>query len=173
MSEIWKPIKGYEGLYEVSNMGRVKSLARMVKHPAGGLLFKKEKILSFGRLNNFYPGVALCKNGIPKSTKVHKLVTEAFIGDIPPGFEVNHKNGIKTDSNADNLEIVLPKKNINHAYETGLNPRRRKIIRINDGKIFNSMTDAAKEINGNVSNIHKACNGQLKTHKGFSFAYYN
>ena len=107
MNEIWKEVKGYEGIYEVSNIGRVKSLK-----------FNKEKILKAGLNSNGYLTVSLCKYGSQKTRKVHKLVAEAFLYHTPCGFElvVNHIDINKTNNKVDNLELVTSRENSNRKH---------------------------------------------------------
>ena len=93
MEEIWKPIKGYESLYEVSNLGRVKSLK-----------WGKERILRTDKSNNGYLRVVLCKDGKKKKYLVHRLVCESFLPNSNNLPEVNHKDENKTNNKVDNLE---------------------------------------------------------------------
>lgn len=103
MKEQWKPVVGYEGLYEVSNLGRVKSLAREVVGHGGSTYRIMDRILkpAGGR----YPQVALCKGGTSKSYRIHTLVVEAFIGPRPTGgdYTVDHVNKDKKDNRVENL----------------------------------------------------------------------
>ena len=106
MEEEWRDIDFYEGLYQVSNLGRVKSL--------GNDKTKKEKILKFGKNKNGYLIVVLCKNGKRKNSKVHRLVATAFI-DNPSNFTmINHKDEDKTNNIVDNLEFCDAKYNLNY-----------------------------------------------------------
>lgn len=112
--EIWKPIIGFEGLYEVSNMGRVKSL-----HYWGGnrvSIMKPKK-------NERYVSIMLCKNGIHKTKLVHRLVYEAFVATLPKYkrtgcgndiYVINHKDENKHNNRLENLELVTHKQNINY-----------------------------------------------------------
>lgn len=116
MEEIWKDIRGYEGLYQVSNLGRVKSLERMTsqnKH-------LKEKLTCLNKLSHGYNNVGLCKQGKTKAFYVHRLVAEAFIPNPENKPQVNHIDGCKTNNKVDNLEWVTQSENMQHAYRTGL-----------------------------------------------------
>ena len=108
MKEIFKPIPGYEGLYEISNLGRVKSLK-----------FSNERILKPCLNNIGYPRVGLLKGGAQKNKFIHRLVLLAFIGESE--LQVNHINGIKTDNRLENLEYCTASENIRHSFDTGLN----------------------------------------------------
>lgn len=124
--EIWKPIKGFEGYYEISNMGRVKSLERMVPYRILGLYRKQEgQILSAASDGYGYLFVILNKNRTKKTGKIAILVAEAFVSGKKEGLQVNHKNGVKTDNRSENLEWVTPRENTLHAIEV-LGKRRDK-----------------------------------------------
>jgi hypothetical protein len=116
----WRPIRGYEGHYEVSNDGQVKSVARDCKEARWGKQLLSEKILKPG-FNMGYPRVALCKGGKIKNVSVHRLVADAFVhGKTEVKCQVNHINGIKHDNRYTNLEWVSPKENTIHAVRLGL-----------------------------------------------------
>lgn len=128
--EIWKDIEGYEGMYQVSNKGRVKSIKRTVKvegHPQYDHTTIPGKILSPQTNTNGYYHVCLFKNNKRKYKRISRLVAEHFIPNPENKPEVNHINGIKTDNYADNLEWVTCRENINHAHKNGLtNPAKGK-----------------------------------------------
>ena len=115
--EKWKDVKDYEGLYKVSNEGRIKQLERIVPTPNGGHYVEKEKIKKLN-FTGAYLMAALCKNGKVKKISVHRLVLNAFCGESD--LQCNHKNGIKTDNRLDNLEWTTQSENMKHAYSTGL-----------------------------------------------------
>ncbi len=125
MDEIWKYVVGYEKLYKVSNLGRVKSLKRVIKisgssyRPAYTRTHPR-KILARVPVGAGYLTVVLCKNGKTEQRYVHHLVWEAFVGPIPEKEEVNHKNGKKENCRLDNLETGTHRFNIQHALENGL-----------------------------------------------------
>lgn len=119
--EVWKDIREYKGLYQVSNLGRVKSLSRTYTRTIKGTTFKqnvKERILKQGE--SIYPLVNLYKKGKNKVIYIHTLVTEAFLGKKRKGLVVNHKDGNRNNNNIKNLEYCTQKENMIHARETGL-----------------------------------------------------
>jgi len=114
--EVWKPIPGYEGKYEFSNLHNVKSLSRFIKRGNGGF-WSKEKILKIFLEEGYYK-VGLCLNGKSKSFGIHQLVAMEFLNHTPCGFElvVEHKNQIRTDNRIENLEIITQRKNANKKH---------------------------------------------------------
>ena len=113
--EIWAWISGYEGLYQISNFGRVKSFPKRNFH---GTIILKPVIQKGGYLQ-----VLLCKGGNERYFRVHRLVAQAFIPNPNNLPEVNHKFGNKFDNYVENLEWSTKSANIQHAFEMGLNPK--------------------------------------------------
>lgn len=152
MLEEWKDIKGFEGYYQVSNLGRVKSLARKVKDYRGTkqnserMLRPKSK-----RIKNSYLIVCLSKDGVTTTHQVHRLVALAFLGD-GYGKEVNHKNGIKSDNRAENLEWATRKENLTHAHRT-LRRNNVPVRCVETGEVFISQTVAGEHYKTSATNI--------------------
>lgn len=174
--EEWKDIKGYEGIYQVSNLGRVKSLERIVLRNNKYDIHLKEKILYQG-IRSGYKVVFFKKDGIRKSYQVHRLVAEAFIPNTDNKKQVNHINGIKIDNNCFNLEWTTPKENIKHAYMTGLSKikNNKKVLQfdldMNFIKEYESLCEAERKTKVNHSNISKCCRGIFKQANGYIWRY--
>ncbi len=118
MPEFWKDIEGFEGTYQVSSLGRVKSLKRLTKeYPKKGL---RERIIKSSKTRTGYYIHQLCLNGIIKTETIHRLVAKAFIQNPENKPEVNHKFGIKSDNRFHQLEWSTCSENKRHAYKIGL-----------------------------------------------------
>lgn len=109
--EKWHPVIGYEGFYEVSNLGRVRSLDRNVTYRNGRNKDWRGQILKSSMTGSGYPGVELCRNGTGKTTLVHVLVAAAFIGPRPKGKHVAHYDGDKSNPKLSNLRYASPTEN--------------------------------------------------------------
>lgn len=175
-NEIWKPVVGYEGLYEVSNLGRVRSLDRYAKQPKGGLRLIKGRILNQYINRCGYLFVSLSKNGKVKKITIHRLVAQAFIPNPDNLPEVNHKDECKTNNRADNLEYCTRKYNL--YYGTGNSRRADKQskpvlqfdLQGNFIKEWSSLIEAGRNGFGQ-GNISLCCQGKQKFHKGFIWKY--
>lgn len=119
MREIWKDIPDYEGLYQVSNLGRVKSLERYVKHLSGSMKLLKERILVIIKNGGYYR-VTLSKNNIKKAKTIHRLIGESFIPNPNNLPFINHIDGNKLNNSVENLEWCTSQENCIHAVYTGL-----------------------------------------------------
>lgn len=118
-SEWWKDIKGWEGFYQISNHGRMRSLERFVHHKSGRAK-RKGKMLSFGIGPNGYYVAQLHRNGENKSVRVNRLVLEAFVLN-PDNYPIcNHRDGDKKNNHALNLEWCTHSQNTKHAFKIGL-----------------------------------------------------
>ena len=118
-AEVWKSIKGFEGLYEVSNLGRVRSVARKIRFGYGSEYQTSEEILSPHTARG-YKQIMLSKNGVRYYRQVHRLVSEAFIPNPNNYPIINHKNEIRDDNRVENLEWCT------HAYNLAYNGNREK-----------------------------------------------
>ena len=168
-NEIWRPVNGYEWLYEVSNLGRVKSLD--YNHTG------KERLMT-PQLSKKYYQVYLWKGGKPKGFKVHRLVWEAFRGPIPKGMQVNHIDENPANNALSNLNIMSPKENIN--WGTGIErraeQRNKTIVQYDmDGnfvKLWNSQKEIVAELHiGNSSHISECCPGKREHAHGFKWGF--
>lgn len=166
--EEWRPIKGYENIYIVSNYGNVRRLYK--KHPDGKPL--KPVINKDG-----YYRVTLSNNGVTKMKLIHRLVAEAFIPNINNYPVINHKDEVKTNNNSDNLEWCTVKYNTN--YGNGIEKRASKkripIKAIKDNQIlyFKSIKEASLALELNHANVIGCLKGLYgrKTCKGYKFEY--
>lgn len=159
--EYWKPIKGYEGLYMVSNWGRVKSIK-----------FGKERILKPVTNSSGYLLVGLYKNNIEKKYSVHRLVAEAFIPNPYNLPQVNHRDENKLNNNVDNLEWCTNEYNIN--YGTRTERYSKPVLQYTLDGEFVGEWPSARECgrNGfNQGSVSACCRGKLKTHRGFIWKY--
>lgn len=116
MKEVWKPVEGYEDLYQISNLGRVKSLKRRTKSG----FYNRIMMLKPSEHTDGYLQVVLYKNGQRKTYKVHRLVANAFLPRSENKTEVNHLDGVKKNNSVDNLSWCTRKENMKHAGEYGL-----------------------------------------------------
>ena len=180
--EVWKPIKGFEGLYEVSNLGNIKSFPRKYT-------IKKEKILSSCIMNNGYLCVALSKNHKGKTYLIHRLVAETFIPNPNNYSCINHKDGNKLNNKIDNLEWCSYSYNSKEAYRIGLkksvwkgkfdkeNSNSKKInqydLEGNLIKKWNSTMEIERQLGINHSNISACCKGRYKKSNGYIWRYIN
>lgn len=120
MEEIWKDIVGYEGLYEVSSLGSVKSIGRSKLVGINGGTYNLGDMLLKPRKSRGYNVVVLCKLGKTKNFLVHRLVAAAFLENKDNKATVNHINGNKTDNRLENLEWATPSEQQKHAFSIGL-----------------------------------------------------
>lgn len=185
MEKQWKPIEGYEGSYEVSNFGEVKSLERLDSRGR----HRKEKLLKPQKNSKDYLFVRLSKNGVEEPILVHRLVWQTFVGEIPPEWEINHLDENKENNHLENLEACSHEKNINWGT------RNAKVAATLKGKkrpdiaaALSKAVEAINKVTGRVvyvfpstaeagrqgfhqGAVAKCCRGELKSHGGFIWRY--
>ena len=170
MQEIWKDIKGYEGFYQVSNMGRVKSLDREIIYKDGRVYkYNGQIIKTYKNNNNGYLTVTLRKNSNIKTFDVHRLVALHFVEGYKDGLVVNHIDEDKTNNKYTNLEWCTY--SYNNSYGNHNINHSKKILCITTGKIFNSIKECCNEYDLDNSTVVKVCKGKRKQTKGYEFAY--
>lgn len=170
----WKPVVGYEGLYEVSNDGRVRGVSRVrngVK--TSGMELRQN-------MSQRYLKVKLYKDGSHRTLVVHRLVAKAFIPNPENKPQVNHINGDRTDNSVTNLEWCTASENQKHAFRTGLKDpedtaraTRKKVLQLDmNGNVireWRSLSDAARELGLQVSNISHCCKGRIGSTGGYKW----
>jgi len=155
--EIWKNVVGYEGVYEVSNLGRFKSLARIVKVRDFEYL-RKERVRRIKPDAYGYIPVVLQVDGVSKTSKIHIEVAKAFIPNPKKLPEVNHKDGDKGNNCVGNLEWSTRSDNMYHASATGL----RHKVKLNETKV-REIRELKKQgmLNREIADIYGVCHQQI------------
>ena len=180
MTEYWKDVKGYEGLYQVSNLGNINGLNRVLKNNH----VWKERILKPCKGSNRYLHVRLYKNGKVKTITVHRLVAEAFIPNPLNLPQVNHKDEDKTNNLVSNLEWCDCKYNINYgrrnekASKAMTNGKKSKtVLQLRkDGslvRIWPSASEVHKVLNYSQGHISECCRGERHLSYGYKWCYAN
>ncbi|PKI11019.1 hypothetical protein CW747_02455 [Staphylococcus shinii] len=171
--EIWKNIEGYEGMYQVSNKGNVKSLDRKVLKGNGQVQIVIGKILKLRKNKNGYLQVMLYNDG-RKNHNVHRLVANAFIKNINSKDDVNHLDEVKTNNNVQNLECVSHKENMNYGTRTYRTTNKLSIpiigVHIVTGHIINFTSAKEASRNGfHQGTISSVLRGEAEVHKGYKW----
>ena len=179
--EIWKDIENYEGLYQVSNLGRVRSF------PRRGTRDRNIHILSPGITRKGYLQVSLLKNGKSHPYRVHQLVGKAFICNTYAKEQINHINGVKTDNRVENLEWCTNNENMLHSWKTGLRSKEKSYHYSKDNvlsvtvdqyslsgefiKRWFCVKDIERNLGFNNKNICACCRGKRPTAYGYRWKY--
>jgi NUMOD4 motif-containing protein/HNH endonuclease len=178
--EIWEDVKGYEGIYEVSSNGRVKSLDRKSAHGRCGTVKLKSKILKPYSCNGRYPRIPLCKEGRVKMHYVHRLVAEAFIDNPLNKPEVNHIDEVKNNNKAENLEWCTRMENVHHgtAIERAAANRAKNMAFVDQYnskfqliKRYKSKAELERQTDYDISRIINCCEGASIVGYGFIWRY--
>lgn len=176
MEEEWRDVNGYEGIYQISNLGRLRSLDRKVKGKNNSLRLLKGKILKFSKNLSGYPVRLLSRESTRTSFSIHRLVANAFLKKEKGKDYINHKNEIKTDNRVENLEWCTA--SYNNKYNgraIKINAKRRKPVKatnvISGEEIWFISISYAHKAGFDLAHIHDCCNGYRKTHKGYRWEY--
>ena len=186
MEEIWKDIYyynepkkewvDYRGLYQVSNFGRVRSLDRIGRNGRGIMVYKG-KYLKTSKNGKGYLHVRLCKDGIPKSYKISRLVYFTFNPDADTKLQINHIDEDKLNNRLDNFNLMTCKENNNWGTRNirSALAQSKTVLQFDKNgnfiKEWPSINEAARITNMPASNIVRCCKGRRKTHKGFIWKY--
>jgi hypothetical protein len=163
--EVWRDVPGYEGLYQVSNLGRIKRL----------FCNGNENFLQGKHDKDGYITVILSRKQTKKYCRLHRLIAKAFIPNPGGKAEVNHKDRNKRNNEVSNLEWVTPAENTRHCIDTGRPTHKRAILQYTKDMeliaVWDSLKEAAKQLNIGDSNICSCCAGRLKTSGGYIWRY--
>ena len=183
--EIWRDIPGYEGLYQASSIGNIRSLDHYVECydiSTGGVSKRlvKGKLLVPGKTGNYrkYYSVSLCKNGITRTHRVAVLVMLTFVGPRPDGMEINHIDENTFNNSISNLEYCTKLRNNNWGTrkERISDKLSRPIAQLTiDGKLIRvwvSQEEIKRRTNYTQSCISRCCNGKQKTAYGYKWNFY-
>ncbi|MDN3048054.1 NUMOD4 domain-containing protein [Enterococcus faecium] len=166
MCEIWRDIEGYEGLYQVSNLGGVRSLDRLIERKDGKKCLRKGKSLASADNGRGYLVVCLYKDGIQKSVHIHKLVAEAFISNPENKPTVDHINRVTTDNRAQNLRWATMSEQADNR------DREKPVTGIKgDTILYFKSAKQAEKYGFKQSAICLCCQGKRKTHHGYKWQY--
>ncbi len=178
MDEIWKDIEGYEGKYQVSNLGRVRSLPRIcISSNASGeyRFLTKVKILRTFEQNNGYRRISFGKGKDKRAFLVHRLVGFAFVPGYREGLFINHKDENPSNNRADNLEWVTAHENNIYGNHIENCQRHRAVEQLTkDGHFiqrFDSIKEASKATGCRTTSIQACCKGRFKSSLGYRWRY--
>lgn len=170
VNEVWVSVKDHEGLYEISSLGRIKSLDKSWVTNIGGPCKKAGKLLT-PSANNGYYHIKLWKEGQSKWYQIHQLVATAFIPNPKGKPQVNHKNSTRSDNRVENLEWCTPKENLVHASEKGRlkNINGKMVVNITTGQTYKSCKEASEFSGLNYQTLRAYLNGGLPNKSQFQY----
>ena len=176
----WKPVPQYEGLYEVNNLGDVRSVSHVVNFVWGTRYTKPKLLRQVANKKTGYMSVCLCKGNKKKMVLVHRIVAMAFLENENDFPQVNHKDENKRNNSADNLEWCTAKYNNNYGTVKSRISKKNKIAKCKpvaqliNGKIIRVFPSAisASDI-ADPCHIGKCCNGKRKSAGGYQWAFVN
>lgn len=164
MKEVWKDIEDYEGLYQVSNLGRVKRV-------------ESDRVLKKFKYTGGYLKVTLSKNGVKSNHKIHRLVAQAFIPNPDNKPQVNHIDEDKTNNRVDNLEWSTATENANHGTRTERMAKTRSIpilatnIKTGEVEEFYGARECGRQLGLNQGHITSVLKGRRRQTGGYTFKY--
>lgn len=183
--EIWEYVPDYEGIYQASTLGRIRSLDRYTNHRHGGKTFVKGMMLKQHISNSGYYRISLHKKCVEKQHSVHRLVLLTFIMNPKNKRTVNHKDGNKLNNKLENLEWATYSENELHAYRIGLKKSfvhiatektKRKVLMLSlSGESllwFDSQKEANNMLGIDSRRISDCCRGIRKTAGGYKWEFY-
>lgn len=187
IKEEWRDVVGYEGYYQVSNFGQVRSVDRIIEHH-GYKQFWHGKLITKNKYNytkpNLYILVSLNRGGVSNIKGVHRLVAEAFIPNPENKEQVNHKDGNKHNNCITNLEWVTRSENISHAWKIGLQPKdysqlksssdkariinNKPVLCVTTGEVFENRVVACKALHLDHNGVYLSIK-ENRPYKGYMF----
>lgn len=176
-NEVWVDVKNYEGRYQISNMGRVRSVDTVLRNTKNSFMLKKGSLKKSTDNGKGYQIVSLSKNG-RKNHYVHRLVAFAFIENPMNYLEVNHKDCNKKNNKACNLEWCNRVQNLKHAVTLGRTCNNRKhtmpvigINKLGEKTTYESILQASLKTGAHKDSIRSCCIGRIKTAGGIKWEY--
>ena len=176
MNEIWKDISGYAGIYQISSLGRVKSLSRISNNRT-----LSEKLLTPSLSNSGYACICLSNNKYKKYSFIHRIIAQSFIPNPMGKKQVNHIDGVKANNSIDNLEWATNSENQKHAYKNNLNriselqkkrtseAKSSSVIDTESNIIYSSIREALKTVSIPYSTLCTMLRGEIENKTSLRF----